>query len=371
MLTNTLKNPWMDFTACRGFKKPLQKRRFARALLEQNGLRKARRDFLNILITEADSNIPSTDKQSPCHNAPMQSAWRWSRKALELARQHPAEALKAAGLFLIPNLFWGAIFYWLNFYNPFVDYDPLSRTGANTAVSLVLGALAMPLVSAAYGAYYGFTLDGRLNARDYFFGLQKPVSAVLSFWTSVLITIVGMGFIGGASVVWALPVLAVSEKPFPHNLRLSIGRGTQNITTLLHAMGVMVWLLLLALGGIGLFSVCLLLLENAGEHLGLLMVILSPLLLLAWLMFPFAMLTHCVGVRDELGLQQGPFAGRLKRHEEKKERQRQAGRVAAPRPSGLKAANTLLCQVCGEEVPREARFCPECRSPIQGPAATN
>ena len=39
-----------DFTACRGIKKPLQKRRFARALLEQNGLRKARRDFLNTLV---------------------------------------------------------------------------------------------------------------------------------------------------------------------------------------------------------------------------------------------------------------------------------------------------------------------------------
>ena len=38
------------FFRLQGFQKPLQKRHFARALLEQNGLRKARRDFLNTLL---------------------------------------------------------------------------------------------------------------------------------------------------------------------------------------------------------------------------------------------------------------------------------------------------------------------------------
>ncbi len=38
------------FYRLQGFQKPLQKRHFARALLEQNGLRKARMDFLNTLL---------------------------------------------------------------------------------------------------------------------------------------------------------------------------------------------------------------------------------------------------------------------------------------------------------------------------------
>ena len=58
VLINTLKNPWMDFAACRGFQKPLQKRHFARALLEQNGLRKSRTDFLNNLIDREKPVFP-------------------------------------------------------------------------------------------------------------------------------------------------------------------------------------------------------------------------------------------------------------------------------------------------------------------------
>ncbi len=96
------------------------------------------------------------------------------------------------------------------------------------------------------------------------------------------------------------------------------------------------------------------------------MIILSPLLFLAWCMFPFAILVQCVGVRDELALAEGPFEGRLRDMKKQKASPPPPAPGATATVSKPKAVGTVTCPTCGADAPKEARFCPDCRSTLRG-----
>lgn len=300
------------------------------------------------------------------HNSRMGSALRWTAKAIRLCGDHPWQAFLVACLMFPPGVLYAIALMYITEWGPTAEFFKEAGKGWMLLLNMVGASVMMPFVSGSYAATYGFVLDRKLSMKDYLFGLSRPFSATFSFLAGTMISVIGLFFFGGASVIWAMPVQSLSDKTFPSNFGYSIHRTTRNITTLLHAMGVLIWISVLGLLGMAVFGLTWYLAFQAGDFLPVLMVLMSPLLIMAIFLFPFIILVHCVGVRDEMALEEGIFEGRMKGFRPKTPVEEPPEPLHHPESEMLKpmASREVTCGHCGAVAPRHARFCPGCRKPL-------